>query len=46
MRLSRYKMERYVYVRKGEMGGGGEREKERESLFVCFLDCLHVYLLN
>lgn len=28
MRLSRYKMERYVYVRKGMMGG------ERESLFV------------
>jgi hypothetical protein len=30
MRLSRYKMERYVYVRKGMMGG-------RERVFVCFL---------
>jgi hypothetical protein len=38
IRLSRYKMERYVYVRKGKVGGG------RESLFVCFLVCLCIYL--
>jgi hypothetical protein len=45
MRLSRYKMERYVYVRKGKMGGvGGERE--RESVFVCLFVYIFIYLFN
>jgi len=40
MRLSRYKMERYVYVRKGVIGGGGGEK-------VCFLVFyIFIYLFN
>lgn len=43
MRLSRYKMERYVYVRKGVMG---EREREKVCLFVFLFFYIFIYLFN
>jgi len=43
MRLSRYKMERYVHVGKGMMGGGREREKVCLFVFL-FFKYLFTYL--